>query len=122
MAERHAPPPSPTRADGLERLLETERRLEGRLADALAQAREIRGDAERRAAERGGQDGAEAEHAVDELARRIAAERDTECAAARDDARRARARYAELELDADRLDGVADELLRVLRDDEAAGP
>ena len=122
MAERHAPPPPPTRADGLERLLETERRLEGRLADALAQAREIRGDAERRAAERGGQDAAAAEHAVDELARRVAAERDTECAAARDDARRARARYAELELDADRLDGIADELLRVLRGDEAAGP
>jgi hypothetical protein len=121
VADRHAPPHASTRADGLERLLETEQLLEARLVEAAAEAGGLRRDAERRAAELAEHDGTEAEREVGELAARIAAERDAACAVARDEAGRMRARYADLELDSERLDAAADELLRALRADEAGG-
>lgn len=120
VADRPASTHALPERDGLERLLETERRLAARLAVAETEAREIRQAADRRASELAGLDGTDLEDALAELAQRIAEARDAECRAATAQADLTRARYSGL--DGDRLEAAAAAVLRALRGDTASVP
>ena len=93
---RRASRAAQTAPDGLDRLIETERQLEARLAAAAAEAERIRTDARARVAGIAGADGAAADAAAALLEQRIAQERDATMDRIAQDSRRICARYEDL--------------------------
>ena len=85
-----------TAPDGLDRLIETERQLEARLAAVAAEAERIRTEARARVAAIAGADGAAANAAAALLEERIARERDVAMDRIAEDSHRICARYEDL--------------------------